>query len=203
MNVKEAIIKRRSMRSFLPEPIPEEVLREVLEAGRLAPSGGNGQNCYFLVVTDEARKQQLAEASGNQMWIAEAPVVIALCSRVDYDLATMPEDDFGLEVNRLRFGRGLIEFLNKYEDRRAMGRLWTNGCALIPGAQMSLAATAHGLDTCWIGYLDVDRANEILKLPEEMACLFLLPVGYAAEEPKRSSRKPHDEVVFHETWEGK
>lgn len=203
MNVNEAIMKRRSIRSFLSTPIPEEMLREVLEAGRLAPSGGNGQNCYYGVVKDTEKKKQLAEASGGQMWIAEAPVVLALCSRVDYNLAVLPEDDFGLRVNQLRFGTELIEYMNKYEDRLAMGRLWENGCPLIPGAQMSLAATARGLDTCWIGYLDVSRANEILKLPEDMACLFLMPIGYAAREPKKSSRKPLGEVVFYDAWEGK
>lgn len=107
MNVREAIEKRRSIRCYATTPIPEQALNDMLEAARLAPSGGNGQNCYFGVVTDPARKKDLAIAAGEQMWIAHAPMVIALCSAIDYNTANMPEDDFSLEVNRLRYGGGI------------------------------------------------------------------------------------------------
>lgn len=204
MNVMEAIIKRRSIRSYAPTPIPTEVLDEILEAARLAPSGGNGQNCYYGVVTDVQKKKELAQAAGGQMWIADAPVVIALCSKTEYNTADLPEDDFSLIVNRLRFGRELLEYLAECQDKRGVGLLWANGSPLISGTHITLAATHHGLDTCWIGYLNVARAGEILNLPHNMACLFLLPLGYAAVEPKKkSSRKPIDEVVFYDRWEVK
>lgn len=202
MNVMEAISKRRSIRAYAPTPIPRAILDEILEAARLAPSGGNGQNCYYGVVTDEYQKTELAKAAGGQMWIAEAPVVIALCAKTEYNTADLPEDDFSLVVNRLRFGRELLEYLAKCEDKRGLGLLWANGSPLIPGTHMTLVAKHHGLDTCWIGYLDVARAGEILNLPHNMACLFLLPIGYTAKEPKKkSSRKSIEEVVFYETWE--
>ena len=52
LTVGEAIRQRRSIRSFRPDPIPEEHISEMLEAARLAPSGGNSQPWRFLVVTD-------------------------------------------------------------------------------------------------------------------------------------------------------
>lgn len=203
MNVREAIEKRRSIRRYAPTPIPEQALNDMLEAARLAPSGGNGQNCYFGVVTDLVKKKELAVAAGEQMWIAEAPVVIALCSAVDYNTATLPEDDFSLEVNRLRYGHVYLKHLESCPDQRAVSTMWANGCPLIPGTHMTLVATSYGLDTCWIGYLDVQAAGQILGLPENLACLYLLPVGYPAEDSKRSTRRPLKELVFHNTWEAK
>ena len=203
MNIMDVIKKRKSARSFLPKPISDDLLLEILEAGRWAPSGGNGQNCYFGVVRDEQKKKQLAAAAGNQQWIATAPIVLAYCSYVGYDRAKLPEDDFGLIVDQTRFGKDFIHYLNQYEDRRAVGLLWENGCPLIPGEHIFLAAASYGLSACWIGYLDINKASEILNLPEDMACLFLMPIGYPMEEPEESHRKSLEEIVFYDGWSGK
>ena len=57
MDVYEAIRERRSVRSYKPDPIPEEVLNRLLEAMRLAPSGGNRQPWQFIVVRDASIRQ--------------------------------------------------------------------------------------------------------------------------------------------------
>jgi len=80
MDVAEAIKKRRSVRSYKPDLIPEESLKKILEAARLAPSGHNAQEWKFIVVKDTQKKKKLAEAALNQDFIAEAPVVIAAVS---------------------------------------------------------------------------------------------------------------------------
>lgn len=77
MNVHEAIRARRSIRDFLPAPVPEDTLNRVLEAARLAPSSSNRQEWRFIVVKEAERRRRLAEAANNQMWIADAPVIIA------------------------------------------------------------------------------------------------------------------------------
>jgi len=71
----EVVRRRRSIRRYKTTPVPEEVLNEILEAARLAPSAGNRQPWHFLVVRDEETKQQL----GMSSWVAEAPVVILGC----------------------------------------------------------------------------------------------------------------------------
>jgi nitroreductase len=76
MEVLEAIRKRRSIRRFRSETIPDETLRLILEAGRLAPSAGNRQPWRFIVVKDAERKRALAEATNNYLFIADAPVII-------------------------------------------------------------------------------------------------------------------------------
>ena len=77
MNVYEAIKTRRSVRSYQDKPIPEEVLTRILEAGRMAPSGGNRQPWKFVVVTDKETRKRLGKAANNQHFVGEAPVIIA------------------------------------------------------------------------------------------------------------------------------
>lgn len=76
MDVMEAITKRRSVRRYLDKEIPPELLNELLEAARLAPSASNRQDWKFIVVQDPVVKQDLAHAAG-QSFIGTASVIIA------------------------------------------------------------------------------------------------------------------------------
>lgn len=84
MELKEAIKKRQSVRAYEDRPVPEEKLRNVLEAARLAPSACNRQAWKFVVVRESKRRQELAEAANGQTFVGEAPIVIAA-------VATEPE----------------------------------------------------------------------------------------------------------------
>lgn len=77
MTVREAIQKRRSVRSYQQKSISEKQLRKVLEAARLAPSASNRQPWKFVVVRDEEKRKKLATAAAHQSFVGEAPVVIA------------------------------------------------------------------------------------------------------------------------------
>ena len=78
---------------------------------------------------------------------------------------------------------------------------WDNAVPHLAGEQVHLAATAHGLGSCWIGNLDVSRASALLGLPEDMACLNLMPIGYPAEEPGEVARRSLAECVFRNRWD--
>jgi nitroreductase len=78
MELMEAITKRRSIRRYKPDPVPEEDIRYILEAARLAPSWANTQCWHFVVVTDQAVKDKVAEA--GMTFVARAPVVIVGCA---------------------------------------------------------------------------------------------------------------------------
>ncbi|MBC7287233.1 MAG: nitroreductase family protein [Armatimonadetes bacterium] len=82
MQVMEAIRTRRSIRAYKPDPVPEDVLLEVLDAARLAPSAGNRQPWLFVVVRDQAVKDQLKHAYGAE-WFYTAPVIICACGFPD------------------------------------------------------------------------------------------------------------------------
>lgn len=198
MTVFEALTTRRSARKFKDTPISDDVIQEMLEAARLAPTPGNAQGNVMGVIKDKTLKTQLSEAAGNQIWIATAPVVFALCADISCDLKDQPENDFGLNVNYLRFGKEFVNYTNQCADRKTMNKLFTNGGPCLPGEHIFLTAVAHGMSACFIGFLDTEKASEILNLPSHLSCLFLLPVGYSDETPREKELKNMNEISFYD-----
>lgn len=80
MDIFEAIKERRSIRRYRTDPVPQELLQQVLEAARVAPSAANRQAWKFVVVTDAATRQELVPACRSQQFVGQAPVVIAACA---------------------------------------------------------------------------------------------------------------------------
>ena len=201
MTVFEAIKTRRSVRKFKDTPIHDAIIHEMLESARLAPSGGNAQGYIFGVIKDATLKTQLAKAAGNQMWIATAPIIFACCGDISWDIADQPEDDFGLIVNYLRFGTDFINSMKEYPNRKAFLKLLHNGTPVIAMEHIVLTAVSHSLSACPIGYLDIDKASMILNLPKHLVCFFLLPVGYADEQPKDKVTKSISDISFYDKWD--
>lgn len=107
MQVKEAIQKRRSIRRYERRSIPPEVMDELLESMRLAPSANNAQRWSVIVVTDDDLKKKLVPASGNQRFVGECSAYLvgvaepgAYYSAVDMTIAldhlTLRALEFGL-----------------------------------------------------------------------------------------------------------
>ncbi len=200
VDVMQAIEARRSVRAYTDEPISDEIVQELLRAAQLAPSGGNGQAHVFGVVRDPLLKRALAQAAGGQMWIATAPVVFACCARLDPPPQTLPEDDFGWRVNCLRFGEEFMNLLKNHQPWEQPARLMADAVDLIPMENILLAATARGLGGCMVGWLDVKKAGEILRLPDGLACMYLLPIGRPARQPGSKKLKTLDEISFTDTY---
>jgi nitroreductase len=196
MDCFEVIKKRRSVRKYKDTPVPDDIIRTLIESARLAPSGRNGQGWLFGVITDKNTITRLSAAAGNQTWIATAPLVISLCGKLDAGLRGVPDDDLGLMVNKARFTPEFIKYLQDYPDQRAVSLLFNNSIPMIPGEHIFLTAVENGLSACWVGFLDIHKASEILGLPRDYACLFLMPVGYPDEEPVNMERKSISEIAF-------
>lgn len=107
MDVKSAIQSRRSIRRYEDKPIPKEVLDELLEAARLAPSSSNKQRWRIIVVTDPKTKNKLVPASGGQRFVGECSAYLvgisepgAYYSAVDvaiaFDHLSLRATDLGL-----------------------------------------------------------------------------------------------------------
>ncbi|MBT9130917.1 MAG: NADH dehydrogenase [candidate division WS2 bacterium] len=77
MEVTEAILKRRSVRKYKEDKVPDNILEKILQAAQLAPSAKNLQPWRFVVVTDKEIREKLVPACANQKFVGEAPVVIA------------------------------------------------------------------------------------------------------------------------------
>ncbi|HHT49637.1 MAG TPA: nitroreductase [Firmicutes bacterium] len=166
MDVMEAIRARRSIRQYENRPLPEEVLGEILEAARLAPSARNRQDWRFVVVKDEQQVQRVAAATG-QSFLATAPVIIA-------GVGLQPE-----QVMRCGVPNYAVDLA-------------------IAMTNITLAATAHGLGTCWIGSFDQEEVKKVLKIPDTYKVVELMSLGYPAEQPAARPRKPLSEVVSYD-----
>lgn len=199
MEVMEAIKKRRSIRRYRDLDIPEEHIAEMLEAARLAPSASNLQTWKFKVVRDPATRKALREAAFNQAFVEEAPVVIVACA--DFDA-------FGERSKRTRelLRSGAVRFnpemalrmlrMRKAEDLEERNLISAFINVSIAVQNMVLVATSLGLGTCWVRAFQADRVAGILGLPPENPPLFLLTVGYAAEDPKPRPRKSREEILL-------
>ena len=79
MNILDTIRTRRSIRRYKTDPVEEEKLQRILEAGRLSPSAVNKQPWHFIVVRDPSVRESL-RASYGQNWFVNAPLIIVVCA---------------------------------------------------------------------------------------------------------------------------
>ena len=199
MDVMEAIKRRRSIRSFKPERIPEDVLGKLLEALRLAPTGGNQQPFKFIVVQEQGVKEKLAAAcrwkpgmpKGHE-FVAEAPAVIVAC---------------GLEKDGVtRYYKNGETFLTSGMAPDAIDRDPIEYLNLMPVDlaialdHLTLVATEEGLGTCWVAALDEREVKKVLSVPDDIRVLFVMPVGYTEPWPEPRPRKTLDEIVCYDRY---
>jgi len=173
MEFYEVIKTRRSVRRYKDKDIPDDVLMRVLEAGRIAPSGNNRQPWRFVVVKDEDKRRQIAQACYDQMFIADAPVVLVCCS--------------------IRCTSGYEPWKDNAGPRDV----------IIAIDHMTLAARNEGLGTCWIGALYPEKVAKVVNVPDDIDVVMVIPIGYPASDDmftERTSRKPMDEICFFETY---
>jgi len=77
----ELLKTRRSIRAYTPQAVPREIIEDIIDCGRLAPTARNEQPWEFVVVTDKALRSRIAQAADYGRFIAEAPVCVAVLSR--------------------------------------------------------------------------------------------------------------------------
>jgi len=193
MDVMDAIQKRRSVRKYKPDEIPEDVLDKLLNAMRLAPSGKNRQPWKFIVVRDKATKAKLAEACSGQKWIAEAPVVIVACGSEKEAAVRYYRDD-----------QAIIGVGWDIEEEMEDGSIEYESCVPIDLAialdHLTLAAVEEGLGTCWIAALNEYQVKELLSVPDDMRAALVMPIGYPVSWPDARPRKPIEEIVCYERY---
>ncbi|MBI5623787.1 MAG: nitroreductase family protein [Elusimicrobia bacterium] len=177
MEFYETIRARRSVRSYKPDPVPQDVLRRVLEAFQAAPSWANTQAWEVILVADQDAKARLqatlSERNPSRGAMLEAPVVVAA---------------IGIEA-RSGFYKG------QASTPRGDWLLFDLGIAT---EHLCLAAAAEGLGTVHVAYFDSAKAGEILGVPAGRTVVELIPLGFPAKTPDRVPRKGLKEFVFKE-----
>jgi len=176
----EAIFRRRDMREFRPDPVPDEVLARVLVAAHHAASVGFTQPWSFVVVRDAERRREVkrifeeeraknaAEFSGERRekflsfkleGILEAPLNL---------IVTCDPQRFGPAV----LGKTSIRDVEVYSTCLAVENLW-------------LAARAEGLGVGWVSILRNDALHRIFSIPDQQIPVAYLCIGYVASFPDR------------------
>lgn len=97
MDVYQAIRSRRTVRDYKPDPIPEDVLRKILQGARWAPSSSNTQKWYFIVIQDRDILTKLGEIATQGPFVGQAPLAIA----VVMDDAPRPQLDAGRAIQQM------------------------------------------------------------------------------------------------------
>ncbi len=198
MDVIEAITTRRSVRKWLPNPVPDEVVSQILEAGRWAPSAGNFQPWCFIVIQSpetKERVQKVAEESKNlsRIW---APYFRDGQSR-------------GYIVDLRHVPLGIAIFADpRHAPPHTGGELGHIIGASLAAMNMWLAAHALGLGACYWSHMMPDKIKAILGVPHHWDFIGLLgigypdgdgsPDGYNTADPSYWQRKALDQIAFYE-----
>ena len=80
MDAYDCIRSRREVREYRPDPVPDEIVRKILQAGRWAPSSKNEQPWHFIVVRDRDTLRAIGEVATSEPFIADAPMAIAVAT---------------------------------------------------------------------------------------------------------------------------
>jgi len=176
MKLEEAIRARYSVRKYMKKQVPHDAIVKLVDAARWAPYAS--ERWRFVAVQEEETRSELAEAA-RQKWILSAPVIMVVGA--DF---TIPR---------------------RCEWRWDADHWWTlfpiqDTAAAIQN--LMLTAVDLGLGTCWIGSFNDGDVARIVGFPFAIRPVALITLGYPAEEPGRRERRPVEEVLFWEAYEG-
>ncbi len=180
------------VRRYRPEPVAPEQLERILEKARRHPSAGFSQGIHFLLITDPARRLEVARLAGEEdyvargfePWLSVAPVQVVLAaSQADYERRYAEVDKSGT-------------------DDWSVPYWWVDaGAALM---LLLLAATEEGLGAGFLGSHRLSGLKELLEIPEGVHPVGLVTLGHPLSDRPSSSvrrgRRPLDELVHRERW---
>ena len=167
-NLQDIIAQRRSVRKYSNQIIDRQIIEEIIESARLAPSAVNYQPWKFYVCQSEESKQILRD-SYSRDWFNTAPLHILACGNREQSWKRPCDGKDHLDID-----------------------------IAIAVEHMVLTITEMGLGTCWVCNFDPQIIKNGLKLSENMEPVVILPVGYpenADTDPRHKNRKPLQEIT--------
>ena len=173
MDLLEVIKKRRSIRTFKKQELPQDTVEKLIEAARWAPSAGNVQPCEFVIASSQKTKQELSKAAFGQKDLEEASVVIVVCA--DEKRAAQSYGARGKTLYCIQDTAAAIQ-------------------------NILLTAYSLGLGSCWTGAFKEDEIKKVINAPKEMRPVAMIPVGYPNEAPAARSRRPLSEIMHKESF---
>ncbi len=172
MDCMDVIKARRTIRSYLPDPVEDDKLQTVLEAARLAPTAANRQPFRLIVVHTAGKEAEIAKVyPAGANWLSRAPLIICACS---------------IPI------QGWTHF--------ATGKNYCDVDVAIAFDHLTLAAAGLGLGTCWIAAFNHEPLRHLLHIPASMEPVVLTPLGYPEGTPGPINRRPLSDLVRYEHW---
>lgn len=176
MTAKECITGRRSIRQFKDQPVPHDVLAQIVETASYAPSWKHTQIVRYIAVEgalkDKIARECTSSYAKNGEIMQNAPMVIAVT----------------IIKNRSGFERD-----GSFSTPKEGG--WQMFDAGVASEAFCLAAFEQGLGTVIMGIFDEAKAASYLEIPQDRELVALIPIGYPAEEPVAPRRKPVEELL--------
>lgn len=201
MELLEVIQNRRSIRKFKPDEVPEEYIHQLIEAGKLAPSGTNLQPARYIVIKSEEARTKLKDCTPLP-FVSAAPAIIACC--VDTNSITST----GERMKELKEAEAFVDTpLNNADENYNKGKQSIDTASLkaylnlnvaIAIDHITLRATDLGLGSCWVMMFDKEKVKALLNLEDRYDVLALLPIGYPDQTPKQRPRLDYNEVLLKE-----
>ena len=195
MTLGDTMYTMRAIRRFRPDPIEESDLRDLLDAARQAPNGGNAQPWRFLLVTDPEKRARLGELYPEAWW----------AKRKDEGISG-PEDippGKGVRQSAMRLA-GEIGDTPAFVLVCATARGAGAAQSVIPSVQnLLLAARSIGIGgtITTLHAVVEERVHELFGIPAEAQVVYCVPLGYPRGRFGPLSRKPLSEVAALDSWD--
>jgi nitroreductase len=185
MELFEVINQHRSIREYKSDPVPAELLDEILNAGIRASSSGNMQSYSIVVTQKQELREKLFVPHMEQKMVLDAPVLITFCA----------------DFNRMRKWLSINDAPDNFDN--FMSFMIATIDATLVSQNVALAAEARGLGICYLGstFANCDQIGEILQLPKTVLPVVGFTLGYPDESPKLRDRLPLDGLVHHEVYQ--
>ena len=205
MDVFEALYTTRAMRRVSEDPIPDDILKQMVDAGIRAPSGSNRQGWKFIVVTDPEIRNQLGDLY-REAWNFYVKEFYGGTS--DLGASNVLDDEKAEQVVRItKSATWLSENFHKVPAMFVvLSRNDPTGSSIFPAIwSLMLAGRAHGIGTCLttvLGMFKPQKAFEILNIPSDKGWKIdaVVTAGYPLGKWGVAKRTPVDEVTYLNTW---
>jgi nitroreductase len=171
----ETVVKRRRMyREYLERDVPQEKIDRILDLASRYPSAGHTEPQEFILVRNPQVKEDLARAALDQMFVAQAPVLIVVVSDV--------------RRSARRYGQRGVHFFSIIDGA-------------FVAMLILLAVVEEGLGACFVGSFYDEEVQQVLGLPRDVRPIGIIPIGYyCAQQPRRFPRRSRAHIVHRDRY---
>ncbi len=175
----------RSVRKYTDEPVSQEIVEALVEAGQCAATSSFIQACTVIQVHDLETRKKLRECAAGQPYVTEAPVFLVFCADMQRHRLTCEMHD--------------APMLSGYTEQFLTASL---DCALF-AQNVLIAAESIGMGGCYIGAIrnSIGEVDKLLGLPKLVYPLFGLCLGYPAQNPEVKPRLPLQVVLKQDRYD--